>query len=133
MTKNWANTLEVGEVSLSVWVEHQDGLLQVFHLHLNENMKKKSGSTRAAVTSDKYLSESGLQGGKGIGNHISLSSFVCGIPLLIIGLFALIGIIFDLGLPSNTAVIIAALLVTVIGLLLILGGYRFLRTNQSQK
>ena len=114
---------------LSVWVVHQDGLPQVLHLNFNENMNnKKSSSRRAVITSDKYLSESGLQGGKVLGNHISLASFVGGIPLLIIGLFALIGIIFDLGFPSNAAIIIAALLVIAIGLLLILGGFSTLKT-----
>lgn len=91
-------------------------------------MKKKSSGKRAVVNSDKYLSESGLQGGKVLGNNISLASFVGGIPLFIIGFFALIAITFDLGFPTNPAVIIAALLVTVIGLLLIIGGFSTLKT-----
>ncbi len=89
---------------------------------------KKSDGRSAVVTSDKYLSESGLQGGKVLGNTISLASFVGGIPPLIIGLFTLISITFNLGFPINPAVIIAALLVTVIGLLLIIDGFSTLKT-----
>lgn len=85
------------------------------------------------INSDKYLSESGLQGGKVLGNRISLVSFISGIPLFAIGFFAMFSIIFDLGFPTNSAAIISAVLVTVIGLLLILGGYSTLRRNRSGK
>jgi len=85
--------------------------------------------SRSVIMSDKYLSESGLQGGKVLGNHISLASFVGGIPLLIIGVIALILIILDPGFPSNTAIIIGVLLVTIIGLLLVIGGYTISQTK----
>lgn len=89
--------------------------------------EKKSNKKQVVVTSDNYISESGLQGGKILGNHISLASFVGGIPLCIIGLIALIGITLNLGFPSNSAVIIASVVVTVIGLLLIIGGFSTLK------
>jgi putative Mn2+ efflux pump MntP len=69
-----------------------------------------------------------LQGGKVLGNHISLASFVGGIPLFIIGFIALIGSVLDFGFPSNTAVIIAAVLVTLIGVLLIISGFSTFKT-----
>jgi len=95
-------------------------------------MNKKTGK-RSVVTSDKYLSESGLQGGKILGDHITLASFIIGIPFLIIGLIAMIGIIFDLGFPNNAAIIIAVLLITVIGLLLVIGGYAMYKTKKGNK
>lgn len=85
------------------------------------------------ITSDKYLSESGTQGGKAISEHISLASFIGGIPLLIIGLISLIAIFLDLGFPTNTAVIIWALLVTIIGFLLVIGGYFNYRDKNTKK
>ena len=78
---------------------------------------------------DKNIRDSGVQGGKIIGEKLSLGSFIIGIPLLIIGLYALISMLFGFGFPMNTANIIAALLVTVIGLLLIIGGYSIYRTK----
>ena len=95
--------------------------------------KKTSKDDNTAIMSDKYLSESGVQGGKVIGEHISLFSFIIGIPFLIIGLIALIGMLFDFGFPTHTAGIIGALLVTVIGLLLVIGGYNIYRTKNGKK
>jgi hypothetical protein len=84
--------------------------------------KKTLEKNKTVIMSDKYLSESGVQGGKIVGEHLALGSFIIGIPFLIIGLITLFSIIFDF-FNTNTAVIIAALLVTAIGLLLIIGGY----------
>ena len=82
--------------------------------------------------SDKYLSESGVHGGKVIGEHIVLGSFIGGIPLLFIGLFALFSMLLGF-FPTNTAIIILVLLVIVIGLLLTIGGYSIYRTNKHVK
>ncbi|UCD13311.1 MAG: hypothetical protein JSW60_07070 [Thermoplasmatales archaeon] len=92
-------------------------------------MNKKN----TVIMSDKYLSESGVQGGKIIGEHIVLGSFIIGIPFLIIGLVALIGMLFGLGFPTHTAGIIIALLVTVIGLLFVIGGYNIYRNKHVKK
>jgi len=95
--------------------------------------KKTSKEDKTVIMSDKYLSESGVQGGKVIGEHIALGSFIIGIPFLIIGLIALIVILFGFGFPTHAAGIIAALLVTVIGLLLVIGGYNIYRTKHVKK
>jgi len=84
--------------------------------------KKTFEKNKTVIMSDKYLSESGVQGGKIIGEHLALGSFIVGIPFLIIGLITLFSIVFDFFI-TNTAVIIAALLLIAIGLLLIIGGY----------
>jgi len=91
--------------------------------------KKTSEEDNTIIMSDEYLSESGVQGGKIIAEKLSLGCFIVGIPFLIIGLYALFSMLFNLGYPTNTAIIIGALLVTVIGLLLILGGYSIYRTK----
>ena len=98
-------------------------------------MKKKTvKEDNTVIMSDKYLSESGVQGGKVIGEHIVLGSFIGGIPLLCIGLYALAGMLFGFAFPSpNTAGIIGALLVTVIGLLLVIGGFSLYRDKHVKK
>ncbi len=95
--------------------------------------KKTSKEDNTVIMSDKYLSESGVQGGKVIGEHIALGSFIIGIPFLIIGLIALFGMLFGFVFPTHTAGIIAVLLVTVIGLLLVIGGYNIYRTKHIKK
>ena len=40
---------------------------------------------KTVITSDKYISESGVQGGKVIGEHIVLGSFLVGIPFFVLG------------------------------------------------
>lgn len=95
--------------------------------------KKTSKNDDTVIMSDKYLRESGVQGGKVIGEHISLGSFIIGVPFLIIGMIALIGILFDLGFPTHAAFIILAIIVTVIGLLLVIGGYNIYRTKNVKK
>ena len=88
-------------------------------------VKKKPWKTRVErdIKFSKDIKEAGLQGGKAIGNNFSLFSFIIGIPLLLIGLYALFSMLFGFGFPVNMATIILALLVNVIGLLLIIGGY----------
>lgn len=95
--------------------------------------KKTSKNDNTIIMSDKHLSESGVQGGKVIGEHLALGSFIIGIPFLIIGLIGLIGILFDFGFPTHAAFIILAILVTVIGLLLVIGGYNLYRIKNVKK
>jgi hypothetical protein len=101
---------------------------------MRKNMNKKTlKQDNTVIMSDKYLSESGAQGGKVIAEHITLGSFIIGIPFLIIGPFAIISIIFDFGFPTHAAGIIGALLITVIGFLLVIGGYNISRTKHNKK
>ena len=69
------------------------------------------------------IKESGLQGGKILGNHLALFSFIIGIPLLIIGVCSIVNMGFNLGFPTNNAIIILVLVVTTIGTLMTIGGY----------
>ena len=89
---------------------------------MNKNTFK---GDKTVITSDKYISESGVQGGNIIGEKIVLFSFIIGIPLLIIGIYGIISMIFDLGFPTNMATIILVLIVFIIGLLMTIGGYNF--------
>ncbi|MBN1859853.1 MAG: hypothetical protein JW840_00170 [Candidatus Thermoplasmatota archaeon] len=82
-----------------------------------------SEDDRTVIKSDEYLSESGLQGGKIIGEHLALGCVIIGIPFLLIGLYAFFCMFFDLGFPMNTAILIGSFLITIIGLLLLIGGY----------
>ena len=88
---------------------------------------------KTVITSDKFISESGVQGGKILGEHIVLGSLIFGIPFLIIGIYGLISIIFDLGFPNNMATIILVLIVFIIGLLLIIGAYNIYRNKNVKK
>ncbi len=95
--------------------------------------KKSLKDNSTIIKSDKYLSESGVQGGKIIGEHIVLGSLIFGIPLLIMGLIGLF-MLFGLEYPTiNTANIIVVLLLTIIGILLILGGYNIYRIKNTKK
>jgi hypothetical protein len=67
------------------------------------------------IIMQKDIKEAGLQSGKVIGDKLSLFSFIIGIPLLIIGLYGLLNMLFDFGFH--------VMLVNLIGLLLIIGGY----------
>ena len=96
-------------------------------------MNKKTSEDRSVIMSDDYLRESGVQGGKIIGEHIAFGCFIMGIPFFIIGVYALLSMFFGLGFPTNTAIIILSLLGTVIGLLLIVGGYFIYRDKHSKK
>jgi len=68
------------------------------------------------------LKESGLQGGKIIGNKLSLFSFIIGIPLLILGVYGLV-LLFVYGYNLFLADVILIILVFIIGALLTIGGY----------
>jgi len=86
---------------------------------------KKPWKTRVErdIIMHEDIKKAGLQGGKVIGIHLSLFSFIIGIPLLIIGLYSLFSMVFDFGFPINLATIILSLVVNAMGLLLIIGGY----------
>lgn len=90
-------------------------------------MSKKQDKT--VLLSDRYISESGVQGGKIIGEQIMLFSFVLGIPFFIVGLCMLVGLGFPAGLP----IVIGGLLLFVIGLLLIIGGYFMYKDKRLKK
>jgi len=87
--------------------------------------KKKPWKTRMErdIIMHKDVKDSGLQGGKIMGNKFSLLSFIIGIPMLILGQYSLLNMLFSFGFPINLANIILVLLVNIIGLLLIIGGY----------
>jgi len=91
--------------------------------------KKTSKEDNTVIMSDEYLSESGVQGGKIIGDKLVLGCFIMGIPFLIIGLLALFNMLFGLGFPTNTAIIILALVLTAMGLLLTFAGCTIYRTK----
>ena len=74
------------------------------------------------------LKESGLQGGKVIGNNLSLFSFIIGIPLLILGIYGLI-LLLGFGYDLYLANIILIILVFIICALLTIGGYFIHRGN----
>jgi len=95
--------------------------------------KKSSKNHRAVIMSDKYISESGVQGGKAIADHITLASYIIGIPFLLLGVYAITSIIFNLGFPRHAAGVIAAVLVFVIGLLLVVGAYNIQKTRLEKK
>ena len=95
--------------------------------------KKSSKNHRAVIMSDKYISESGVQGGKVIADHITLASYILGIPLLLLGVYAITSILFNLGFPRHAAGIIAAVLVFIIGLLLVVGAYNIQHAQQEKK
>jgi len=91
--------------------------------------KKTSGSYR--IESDRDIRDSGLQGGKIIGEKLSLFSFIIGIPLLALGAYALLSMLFGWGFPKNNATILGVLLVIAIGLLMTIGGYNLYRTRHG--
>jgi len=94
-------------------------------------MKQKKKEDHTVIMSDEYLEESGIQGGKAIAEHISLGSLIIGIPFLIVGCIALIAIASNMGFPSNAAILIASILITIIGLLLVIGGYMVYRDKHA--
>ena len=95
--------------------------------------KKATKGDNTVIMSDEYISESGVQGGKVVGEHLSLGCFVIGIPLLVIGIYGLINMLLGWGFPTNNAIIILVLLVMVIGLLSVIGGYNIYRTKHVNK
>jgi len=95
--------------------------------------KKTTKEDNTVIMSDKYISESGVQGGKIIGDNIALASFIIGIPLLTIGVYAIVNILFGWGFPTNSAILILVLLVFIIGLLMTIGGYSIYITKNVEK
>ena len=95
--------------------------------------KKTTKEDKTVIMSDKYISESGVQGGKIIAEHLALGSFISGIPLLTIGTYALLNILFGWGIPTNSAIIILVLLIFIIGLLMTIGGYSIYITKNVKK
>jgi hypothetical protein len=87
---------------------------------------------KTVIKSDTFLRESGLQGGKSIGEHLALGSFIVGVPFFLIGFYVLASIILDLGFATNTAITIGAVLIFLIGSMLIIGGYLLYRDNQMK-
>ncbi len=83
--------------------------------------------------SDKSIRDSSIQGGKIIGEKLAEASVLIGVAFFIIGVFALVSIAVGLGYPLNTAAIIAALLATIIGLLLIIGGCSIQKAKRIQE
>ncbi len=72
---------------------------------------------------------SGLQGGKVLGHHLALFSFVMGIPLLLTGLYGLFNMALGLGFPMNDATVILVLVVLSLGSLFTIGGYFLYKDN----
>lgn len=93
--------------------------------------KKKPWKTRVErdIILHDDIKTSGLQGGKILGDKLSLFSFVLGIPLLLLGIYSMISMLFDFGFPVNSANIILMLIVLSIGSLLIIGGYFLTKEN----
>jgi purine-cytosine permease-like protein len=90
--------------------------------------KKTSEKDKTVILSDEYVMESGVQGGKIMGEYIVLFSCMFGLSFFIMGVFMLVGF----GFPPNAAVIIGALLLFVIGLLLMIGGYFIYRDKHAK-
>ncbi len=92
-------------------------------------IKKKPWNTRLErdILMHDDLKKSGIQGGKIIGEKLTLFSFIIGIPLLIIGLYASINMLFGFGFDVNIATIILVIIINILGLLFIIGGYNICR------
>jgi hypothetical protein len=93
-------------------------------------IKKKSWKTRIDrdILMHEDLKESGLQGGKIIGDKLAFFSFILGIPILVVGLYALFNMFLGFGFDVNMATIILVILVNSLGLILIIGGYNIYRS-----
>jgi hypothetical protein len=93
--------------------------------------KKKPWKTKVErdIIMHEDIKVSGQQGGKIIGEKLSLLAFVMGIPLLAIGLFGLINMLLGYGFPVNSATIILVIIVIIIGSLSILGGYQLYKAH----
>ena len=90
---------------------------------------KKTWKTRVErdIIMSEDIKESGLQGGKILGNHLALFSLIVGIPFLVLGVCSIVNMLLGLGFPTNNAIIILVLIVTSIGFLMTLGGYLLYR------
>jgi hypothetical protein len=98
---------------------------------INGNKRPWKSRVERDIIMHKDIKESSLQGGKVIGNKLSLFSFTIGIPLFIIGVYGFLNILFGFGIPINMANIILVILVIVIGFLLIIGGYFNMKENKK--
>ena len=96
-------------------------------------IKKSPKDKRAVIMSDEYITESGIQGGKALGDHIAVFSLIIGIPFLIVGIYGFLNILFGWGFPTNLAIIILVLLVLIIGFLMTLGGITIYKTKHDNK
>jgi hypothetical protein len=98
---------------------------------------KKTEGDRTVILSDKDLSESGVQGGKIIAEHLVVGSFLFGFSFLGIGLFSLFYMVFVTGLPKNLSLILLMFspqsLAIIIGVLLLIGASFMYRAKQSTK
>lgn len=94
--------------------------------------KKIDKKDNTVIMSDNYISESGVQGGKVLGEHIVLGSLIIGLPLILIGLYAIFSMILGT-FPTNTAILILVILVTVIGVLMTIGGFSIYITKHPRK
>ena len=96
-----------------------------------------SKEDRTVILSDRYLSESGVQGGKIIGEHLALGSFLFGGSLFVIGLFSLFYMVFIVGYPTDVPLVLIILspqsLATIIGLILLIGGYFVYKDKHGKK
>jgi hypothetical protein len=92
-------------------------------------IKKKPWKTRVErdIILHDDLKESGLQGGKIIGEKLAIFSFIIGIPMLAVGLYASFNMLFGFGFDINMATIILVLIVNTLGLLLIISGINIYR------
>ena len=93
----------------------------------------KEMSEEYRIESDKNVRESGVQGGKIIGEHLALGCFIVGVLFFIIGLYGLISMFFGFGFPTNSALLIGVVLVTVIGGLFLFDGYTIYRVKHGKK
>jgi len=87
--------------------------------------KKKPWKTRVErdVILHDEISKSGVHGGKIIGEKLYILSLIGGITFLLIGIYAIMSMLFGWGFPVNSATVILALVVIGIGSLTTLGGY----------
>ena len=92
---------------------------------------KKSYTTQVErdIKMHEDIRVSGLQGGKILGQNLALFSFVMGLPLILIGLYGLFSMIFDLGFPMNSATLILVFVVLSLGSLFTIGGYFLYKGN----
>jgi hypothetical protein len=87
--------------------------------------KKKPWKTRVErdVILHDDISKSGVHGGKIIAEKLYILSLIGGITFLLIGIWALLNMLFGWGFPVNSATVILVLVVIAIGSLTTLGGY----------
>jgi len=99
--------------------------------------KKTTKEDNTVIMSDKYISESGVQGGKIVAEKLVLGCLIIGIPLFAIGIFSLFYMLFVTGIPENWSPVLLILgpqsLAIIIGFLLVFSGYSIYRSKHSKK